>query len=621
MNVFPLKAIRQDLAANKRIRAELPDGGLLFLDRSLPFICVYRRVNGPEDHLSENLIRGESSFLIYPGSSSKWQPKYHALLKQIVEVMSQTFGGILIAEVWPEANPPKDADATPYFRIISNESDDLGATISSLSGNLNEIKILKRKAKVETHYIKRICSPQGSLLTRAFLEKHDAHHIGLEVRPIYQGTEPGEKYPLVARRLQRGISHALRRSYYTYTLGHTSHRPEHYHSLGRRTLTRAVQQVDASLAGISESFDFLLLSTPINPEPAWRAFKRAKFQKAPVFHYRPLPIDPPELKKKLYNIRISRIEDATLASLFREKRNEIDRQLTMLMDRGSKDFLYGSLQLYGPVKEPLLKSAVGILEKLMGNATDRTKKGYFTAEQFAARVQQEYDQYSIINENFRGTTKITEKFAGLIVSKGTLRISSDSRIPAPRVEALIQHEVGTHVLTHFNGAQQPFRLLSCGLAGYDELQEGIAVLSEYLVDGLSRGRLRLLAGRVVASHAMVDGSDFIETFRLLIDQYGFDQESAYTITMRTYRGGGLTKDAVYLRGLIRLIEHLNKGGVLANLLIGKIGFQHLPIIQELRHRNIVKAPSVLPTYLNAPPTEKKFSKLRENPSLVRLIAR
>ncbi|NIQ16470.1 MAG: DUF1704 domain-containing protein, partial [Candidatus Dadabacteria bacterium] len=67
-----------------------------------------------------------------------------------------------------------------------------------------------------------------------------------------------------------------------------------------------------------------------------------------------------------------------------------------------------------------------------------------------------------------------------------------------RVEALLQHEIGTHALTYFNGLSQPFKQLCIGLSGYEELQEGLAVLAEYLVGGLSKPRLRLLAGRVVA---------------------------------------------------------------------------------------------------------------------------
>ena len=81
-----------------------------------------------------------------------------------------------------------------------------------------------------------------------------------------------------------------------------------------------------------------------------------------------------------------------------------------------------------------------------------------------------------------------------MVSNGNLLIGRKAKIPASRVDALVQHEVGTHLLTYFNGRAQPFQMLYTGLAGYEEMQEGIAVLSEYLVDGLSVPRLRLLAG-------------------------------------------------------------------------------------------------------------------------------
>ncbi len=40
--------------------------------------------------------------------------------------------------------------------------------------------------------------------------------------------------------------------------------------------------------------------------------------------------------------------------------------------------------------------------------------------------------------------------------------------------------------------------MAIGLAGYEETQEGLAVLAEFLVGGLSPHRLRQLAVRVVA---------------------------------------------------------------------------------------------------------------------------
>jgi hypothetical protein len=71
------------------------------------------------------------------------------------------------------------------------------------------------------------------------------------------------------------------------------------------------------------------------------------------------------------------------------------------------------------------------------------------------------------------------------------------------------------VLTYYNGRAQPLRQLYTGLAGYDELQEGLAVLAEYLADGLDASRMRVLAARVVAAHSVEHGATFTDTFRML----------------------------------------------------------------------------------------------------------
>ena len=113
------------------------------------------------------------------------------------------------------------------------------------------------------------------------------------------------------------------------------------------------------------------------------------------------------------------------------------------------------------------------------------------------------------------------------------------------------------------------------------------MLAEYLVGGLSRPRLRLLAGRVLAAQTLIDGASFVETFRELNKRYGFKQRTAFTMTVRIYRGGGLTKDAVYLRGLADVLKYIGEGGNLEPLFVGKIAANHLPIIQELQYRQIL----------------------------------
>ena len=177
-------------------------------------------------------------------------------------------------------------------------------------------------------------------------------------------------------------------------------------------------------------------------------------------------------------------------------------------------------------------------------------------------------------------------------------------------------------MTYYNGRAQPFQQLYSGLAGYEELQEGLAVLAEYLVDGLSTGRMRQLAARVVAVRCLTDGASFVETFRTLHRKYAFTQRAAYNITMRVYRGGGLTKDAVYLRGLEAILRYVQKGGDVHPLLVGKMAVDHIPTIKELQYRKVLNPAPHVPRYLRNPSAIERLEALRGgNRSVVELAGR
>jgi uncharacterized protein (TIGR02421 family) len=206
-----------------------------------------------------------------------------------------------------------------------------------------------------------------------------------------------------------------------------------------------------------------------------------------------------------------------------------------------------------------------------------------------------------------------------MVSHGSLLVGRDARIPAARAEALLQHEVGTHIVTYYNGRAQPFKQLYSGLAGYDALQEGLAVFAEFLVGGLNRPRMRLLAARVVAARSIVDGASFVDAFRQLTRDHGFEKKTAFGITMRIFRGGGLTKDAVYLRGLLELLEYLRQDGNLEPLLIGKIATEHVPVIEELRWRRVLLEPPLRPRFLDAPGAAERLKRARNGLSLLDLV--
>jgi uncharacterized protein (TIGR02421 family) len=389
--------------------------------------------------------------------------------------------------------------------------------------------------------------------------------------------------------------------------------------LGRRAVVKAVWQVDAQLAEASSAFDFLLQVTPINAGAALRQFKASNCERVPDFQYLPIPVDPALLKRQLYQVPIESVEDPVLHRLFQQKQDELDRKITMLADRNTSRFLYGSLQLFGHVDDGLFALAHQILTQLEPSGPRHQQGRPINAEQFAERARSEFAYYRGIDPSFTADLRMSSSVVSLIASRGKLLISKRLCVPDTRVEPLLHHEVGTHLLTYFNGRAQPFRQLYSGLAGYDELQEGLAVLAEHLAGGLSRPRLRQLAARVVAARQMIDGASFVETFRYLNRRCGFTRRAAFTTTMRVYRGGGFTKDAVYLRGLNSMLDYVGQGGELEPLFVGKFAAEHIPIIKELQFRRVLRPPLLRPRYLEQPAAQARLQRLRGGATVLDLL--
>jgi uncharacterized protein (TIGR02421 family) len=465
-----------------------------------------------------------------------------------------------------------------------------------------------------------LAPPGGKPLLRlGELKRWNGYSLGLVVRPMDRREVTQELVPAAMRSVSHSVQCALDHAYFTFVQQRKSLRPTHYHAPQRDSVVSDVLEMDRRLAEIDRAFDLLLQATPVNAESAWREFRRARFEKPPAFFYRPIPVDPTLLKRQLYLIPVERIEDPTLSYLFRQKQEELDRQITLLADIDTPRFLPESLQIYGGVSEWLLQHARELLDRVPARSRG-TAQGQLSATEFAQRAQQELGYYQRQRADFSATVAVREDmFAGMMVSGDQLLIGGQTRVPRRRADALLQHEIGTHLVTRYNGHVQPFRQLEVGLAGYDGLQEGLAVLAEYLVGGMSRHRVRVLAARVVAAHHLLNGASFIDTFRMLHRSLEFSQRTSYTIAMRIYRGGGLTKDAVYLRGLLQILRYLREGGELEPLFLGKVASAHLPLIRELSTRQVLKPPALKPRYLDRSDAQQKIARLREGMKLLELL--
>ena len=611
-----MEAICQRLSKNLPVRRTLPANGRLHIDRQLPFLCVYRRPSDHSDAGTGHLVKGEAAYLIVSGEK-RLHKSLGQLVQRVVEILSPEFGAFLIVEIWAapdggRANDPAVPTVSPSFIVQAPASAVLTRTIETLERRLKRIKVLKQNVDVTIARDGK-CAPPGlrPLLSTAKARSLNCSTIGLIVPPVYRKANSTEEFPLLARSMRNSLSLALRQTYFEFARSRTTHRPPHYHALGRKAVVKAVWEVDRQLARISNQFDYLLLLTPVNAASAWKQFQRKRYDQTPAFHYPPVPVDPALLKRDLYKIHIERVEDPALQRLFQEKQEELDLKLTMLRDRDTPKLLYQSLHLFGGVQDQLLESAKKLLDSLPRKAAGNTLPT-ITANAFAHQAQQEFDFYRQASPSFKAKILVTPSVSGLIVSRGRLFVNTDLDLPEARIQALMAHEIGTHLLTYYNGSQQPLRQLCSGLAGYEELQEGLAVLAEYLVGGLSRGRMRQLAARVIAVRLLTDGATFIDTFRTLCQQYGFQRRFAYNITMRVYRSGGLTKDAIYLRGLQSILRYVKKGNDLTPLLVGKMATEHIPIIKELQYRKVLSPAPLLPRYLQDAPAIERLQGLRNS---------
>ncbi|MEJ2582695.1 MAG: hypothetical protein P8127_13825 [Acidobacteriota bacterium] len=292
-----VRVVGERLSTGKRIRRTLPDSGRLAVDRPLPFLCVYRRPKNSKDQATFRLVTSEASYLTC--SAAKRQREGVARLATVVaETMAADFGSFLILELWAGAPSPvpdgiSPGAPQPEFSILAPKDDSYAALTDAFEEELRRITINRRRARVTTTESSRRW-PRGlpPVIPADEAERIRCVFYGLEVSPIYIDPETGEPYPGLLRMLRRRLSVALRRVFFEFARTETTADPAHFHTLGRRAVVKAVWEVDEMLASASEAYDFLLQLTPVNGEQAWRQFQRHNFERAPAFHYRPLPIEP-----------------------------------------------------------------------------------------------------------------------------------------------------------------------------------------------------------------------------------------------------------------------------------------------------------------------------------------
>ena len=599
------------------LRQEFGSKGRVHVDRPLPFIVLHRADPGERQSLARRVALTSPVYAIWPGPED--DAPALAALDVVIAELRRRFGRVLaiLVEDLPRPAPAaEDAPELPAFRAEIGASDDplAEATAVALGAAMQEVEIDLRKCELAPR-----AATQAPPAVVELVSRHaDFSLVTIALPRIYEAPGGQGTYPQLFHDLAVATFDALLKAACVFMTEARLGPPLHYRALGRSAFVEAAKKADAKLDRICRHFDFLLSVSPINTTQAFEQFRADHWAKPPDFRYRPLTVDPGEAKKELDRIDLKAVEDPVLETLFSEKRQEVEQQLTMLESRNTPRFPFASLMLYEPVDSALRETAAQIL----GNDADGPPMRGGTADchVVADAAQTMIEQYAAQDPAFRVNVELRDDVAaGMMVSGRNLYVSTATRMPTARVEPLLHHEVGVHLLTYVNGSKQGLNIFKRGLAGYEGVQEGLGVFAEWVVGGLTRTRLRLLAARVAAVDAMTDRADFVETVRLLRREHGFSSHTAFLIAARVYRGGGFAKDAIYLRGFKTILDRLAAGEALDLYWYGKIDRRHLGVVAELAERGILHRPALTPLFLADPDAAARIAAFRKAPSYAALI--
>jgi len=587
------------------LRNKVGETGRIHLDRWLPFIVLHR-TSDPQSGIARRVAMNSPAYLV-------WSPEDDAeartALEAVLPVIRKKLGPVLLFELADEdwRPHPEDSPRLPDFDVCVGHSGSKGARVAftALSKAVEKIKVELRHPDVKSAPLKH-----GS-----FGERDHADRIHLCLPQIHRAPD-GTFYPQLTHDLAIALTDALLRSAAAYMAASGTSAPLHHRSLGRSAFLKAALDADRKLDSIANSFDFLLSLSPINTQDAIARFLGQEEETAPKFRYRPLTVDPDVAKRELYEIDLSRLEDPLLERLLSEKRREIDYQLTLLATRNTPAFRPASMLLYGAVSPQLLSDAHTILAAVKPKTIPGKKVG---AHKVAAAAQELVDRYRSVDERFQAKVEVRDDVSGLLVSGDRLMISSATSMAESRLDALLSHEVSVHLLTYFNGSTQGLSIFRTGLAQYEGIQEGLGVFAEWAVGGLTSARLRLLAGRVVAVEAMIDGAGFIDVYRRLTNDLGFSKRVAFDLSARVFRSGGFAKDAIYLKGFRAVVDRVATGASLDAFWLGKIAPEHVDAIEELLLRGLLHAPVFVPDFLERDDSKSRIARLREGLAFDRLL--
>ncbi|MDZ7741499.1 MAG: flavohemoglobin expression-modulating QEGLA motif protein [Bacteroidota bacterium] len=420
--------------------------------------------------------------------------------------------------------------------------------------------------------------------------------LATEIKKVYCDENTGELYPLVIEALKKAFGRIIPDHALKFARKRTSLKPKSRTLLLNNHWDESIYEIDRILHKMVWNFEILNFVNPLNIEKERKKFFASEFRYEPRFRYKQLVLDPFEFRRKLYQIPVEKIEDSVIRGLYRDVIDSYADKVDIISSIGREKFLYNSLRYYGKPDEKDLDNARYLIH--LPSVPEIAANGNISAKDAIPYFRKEVEKYG-----FECRIDLSDRIVAkaiVINHKKQLLIRKSAKFSEQDLKALINHEIGIHMLTTMNSREQKLQLFNIGLPINDLSQEGLAIMAEYLSGNINIDRLKELAMRVLAINFMLKDHSFGECFHYLVEQLEVKPEKAFGLSARVYRGGGFTKDYLYLRGFKEVLKLYDEKVKLDNLFIGKTSIAYLPVIDELVERKLVNAPKYLPNAFGEP---------------------
>lgn len=304
-----------------------------------------------------------------------------------------------------------------------------------------------------------------------------------------------------------------------------------------------------------------------------------------------------------------------ITRLIKRQCEEYSQAAQMLSVRGTSTFCELATSLYGSPDDAFYSggprlSELGTLLFDVLTALDVQLQSEADVKRYTPKQAQEILQERLSPFFNQHPGKVTVMVSDGMVADASagadsIKLSQQAMFSDRDLKYLEVHEGWVHVGTTLNGAMQPYCFfLSKGSPSSSVIQEGLAVITEVVTFSSYPGRVRKITNRVIALDKVRQGANFLDIYRYFIE-CGLSEEDSYNQAVRIFRGstpegGPFTKDLSYAKGFL-LIYNFMRFAIsqrhidsIPLLFTGKLVLDDLPLLGELRDREILAPPVYLP---------------------------